>query len=137
MTDATLVDTKILSDIATDDPAWADWSLRQLEVAAARGDIVVNPVIYGELSVRFPDPAETDAFLRLLDAGMREIPRAALFLAGRVHLRYRRAGGSRTGVLSDFFIGAQAAVRGWPILTRDARRYRAHFPTVRLILPPG
>jgi predicted nucleic acid-binding protein len=63
------------------------------------------------------------------------MPRAALFLAGKVFQRYRAAGGTRTGVLPDFFIGAHAAVAGLSLLTRDARRYRTYFPGVGLVTP--
>jgi predicted nucleic acid-binding protein len=64
------------------------------------------------------------------------IPRPALFLAGKAFQQYRSAGGARTGVLPDFFIGAHAAIEGWPLLTRDARRYRTYFPKITLIAPP-
>jgi AbrB family looped-hinge helix DNA binding protein len=63
------------------------------------------------------------------------IPRAALFLAGKVFQRYLDRGGSRTGVLPDFFIGAHAAVAQLPLLTRDPSRYRSHFSGIALITP--
>ncbi len=131
----TLVDTNILLDLVTDDPTWADWSIRQLDAAAVNGSLVINPVIYAELSVRFERIEDLDEVLAEAGVTIEEIPRAALFLAGKVFRRYRAAGGSRTGVLPDFFIGAHAAVSKLPLLTRDIRRYRTYFPTVNLIAP--
>jgi len=129
----TLVDTNVLLDIVTADPDWADWSIRQLDAASLQGPVVINDIVYAELSVRFATIEAVDAVLA--DAGIEiaAIPRAALFLAGKVFLRYRAAGGTRTGVLPDFFIGAHAAVSRLPLLTRDARRYRTYFPSLQLI----
>jgi predicted nucleic acid-binding protein len=131
----TLVDTNVLLDLVTDDPAWADWSLAQLEAASLRGPLSINDVVYAELAVRYDRIEALDGFLE--DAGivMVTIPRAALFLAGKVFVRYRKAGGARTGVLPDFFIGAHAAVDRRPLLTRDVGRYRTYFPSLQLIAP--
>jgi predicted nucleic acid-binding protein len=131
----TLVDTNVLLDIATDDPRWAVWSLHQLDAAAIRGPVVINPVVYAEFSIGYARIEEIDQLLA--DAGLKlaEIPRAALFLAGKVFQAYRAQGGNRTGVLPDFFIGAHALVDEFPLLTRDARRYRTYFPNIVLIAP--
>jgi len=131
----TLVDTNILLDLVTDDPTWAEWSIRQLDAAAVNGSLVINSVIYAELSVRFERIEDLDEVLSEAGIMMEDIPRAALFLAGKVFRRYRAAGGSRTGVLPDFFIGAHAAVSKLSLLTRDIQRYRTYFPTVNLIAP--
>lgn len=131
----TLVDTNILLDIVTDDPTWADWSIQQLDIAATKGPLIINGVVYAELSVRFERIEDLDAVLAEAGIGLAEILPAALFLAGKVFQRYRRAGGSRRGVLPDFFIGAHAAITGLPLLTRDIARYRTYFPTVQLIAP--
>ena len=131
----TLVDSNVLLDIVTDGEAWADWSQGQLEQAASVGPLVINDVIYAEISTRYSAVEDVDALLRDLDIDVVAIPRPALFLAGKAYLRYRSAGGQRTGVLADFFIGAHAAVERRPLLTRDARRYRTYFPTVELITP--
>lgn len=131
----TLIDTNILLDVVTDDPAWAEWSIQQLEIAALRGPLVINAVVYAELSVRFTRMETLDWVLEEAGITVLETPRAALFLAGKVFQRYRASGGVRTGVLPDFFIGAHAAVRGLPLLTRDAPRYRTYFPTLDLITP--
>lgn len=130
-----LVDTNVLLDVLQDDPAWADWSLRQLEMAALRGRLCVNPVIYAELSIAFERIEELEAVLDAAGLILEEVPREALFLAGKAFVQYRRRQGHRTGVLPDFFVGAHAAVVGVPVLTRDASRYRAYFPTVELIGP--
>lgn len=131
----TLVDTNILLDLTGRDPTWAAWSERALETAAARGPLLVNDVIFAELSIGFDRLEDCIGFLALLQAESLPIPPEALFLAGKAFLAYRRRGGTRTGVLPDFFIGAHAAVAGLPLLTRDPRRYRSVFPTVRLVSP--
>lgn len=130
-----VVDTNVLLDIVTDDPGWADWSLRQLEAAALQGPLLINDVIYAELSVRFSAIETLDALIA--EAGLTHValPREALFLAGKCFQRYRAAGGSRTGVLPDFFIGAHAAVEGHRLLTRDLGRYRSYFPALYILSP--
>src|SRR5687767_12327627 len=107
----------------TDDPRWCEWSRRQLDVWAGRGDISINAVVYAELSVGFARIEDLDAVLAQHGVRSLAIPRAALFLAGKTYQAYRRAGGVRTGVLADFFVGAHASVAGLPLLTRDARGY--------------
>ena len=130
-----LVDSNVLLDVVTDDPTWYDWSVGQMNALAINNELSINDIIYSELTPsfeRFEDVSSTVEDMRLRQ---RPIPAAALFLAGKVHQTYRRAGGVKTGVLPDFFIGAQAAVEEISILTRDVRRYRAYFPTVELITP--
>jgi len=131
----TLVDTNILLDLVTNDTVWADWSQRQLEAAAVRGAVLINDVVYAELAVGFLRVEEVDAVLAAAQVEMTAMPRETLFLAGKVFQRYRAGGGTRSGVLPDFFIGAHAAVAQLPLLTRDVRRYRTYFPTVQLIAP--
>jgi predicted nucleic acid-binding protein len=130
----TLVDTNVLLDLVTDDPKWADWSIAQLEAASLNGPLSINDVVYAELAVRYDRIEDLDAFLDEAGLEMAPMPRAALFLAGKVFTQYRKAGGSRTG-MPDFFIGAHAAVSGLPLLTRDVGRYRTYFPTLKLITP--
>ncbi len=130
-----LVDSNVILDVVTDGEVWADWSQEQLEQAASAGPLVINDVIYAEISTRYATVEAVDAMLRNLDISVATIPRAAFFLAGKAYLRYRATGGVRTGILSDFFIGAHAAVEQRPLLTRDAQRYRSYFPTVELITP--
>lgn len=131
----TLIDTNVLLDLATRDPIWIGWSRGQLEAAALRGPLSINPIIYAELSVRFKTVEAVDRVLERAGLAVVTIPRAALFLAGKVFQRYRAAGGTRTGVLPDFFIGAHAAVLGIRLISRDAGRYRTYFPTIDLITP--
>jgi predicted nucleic acid-binding protein len=130
-----LVDTNVLLDVVTNDPIWADWSQRQLEKLAFETRLAVNPVVYAELSIGFQRIAEVDAVLDQTGVGVEEIPRPALFLAGKAFQDYRARGGTKTGVLPDFFIGAHVVVAGLALLTRDAGRYRTYFPTIRLITP--
>jgi predicted nucleic acid-binding protein len=131
----TFVDTNVLLDLVTDDPNWADWSVAQLEAASLDGPLLVNDAVYAELAVRYIRIEDLEAFLDAAGLEMAPMPRAALFLAGKVFTQYRRSGGSRTGVLPDFFIGAHAAVARLPLLTRDVGRYRSYFPSLRLITP--
>ncbi len=131
----TLIDTNVLLDLITDDPTWASWSLAQLDAAALRGPLMINDIIFAELSVRFISIEGLEAMLSEMVIGLRPMPRAALFLAGKAFQRYRAGGGTRTGVLPDFLIGAQAAVSRLPLLSRDASRYRTYFPTIELIAP--
>jgi predicted nucleic acid-binding protein len=131
----TLVDSNVLLDVVTDVQTWADWSQTQLERAALRGKLVINEVIYAEISTRYATVDAVDSLLLDLNVDVATIPRSALFLAGKAYLQYRAAGGIRSGVLADFFIGAHAAVERLPLLTRDVRRYRNYFPTVVLIAP--
>jgi hypothetical protein len=119
----------------TDGQVWGDWSQAQLERAAAKGPLVVNDVIYAEVSTRFASVEGVESMLLDLEIDLVSIPREALFLAGKAYLQYRAAGGVRTSVLPDFFIGAHAAVDHLPLLTRNVRRYRSYFPTVDLIAP--
>lgn len=131
----TLVDTNVLLDLVTDDPNWADWSIEQLEAAALRGPLLINDVVYAELAVRYERIERLEAFLAEAGLDMVAMPRSALFLAGKVFQKYRKAGGRRAGVLPDFFIGAHAAVDQLDLLTRDTARYRTYFPTTKLIAP--
>ena len=130
-----LVDTNVLVDILQDDPAWADWSVQQLRSQSQVHELAINPTIYAELSLSFASVADLDDTLDDMGVKLDESPRAALFLAGRAYLKYRRVGGQKTNVLADFFVGAHAAILGYAILTRDGRRYRQYFPRVALITP--
>jgi predicted nucleic acid-binding protein len=131
----TLVDSSVLLDVLTDGQVWADWSQAQLEQAAAVGPLVINDVIYAEISARYPSVDVVDSVIRDAGVDVVPMPRSALVLAGKAYLRYRATGGVRTGVLSDFFIGAHAQAERLPLLTRDIGRYRSYFPTVTLIAP--
>jgi predicted nucleic acid-binding protein len=130
-----LVDTNVLFDVLTNDAEWADWSQRQLEVHALADRLVINPVIYAELSSRYDRVDDLEAALALMTTEVVEIPHTALFLAGKAYRAYRERRGTKTGVLPDFFIGAHAAVAAVPLITRDTMRYRSYFPTVELIAP--
>lgn len=133
--DVIIVDTNVLLDLVTDDPNWADWSLARLEEAALNGPILITDVVYAETSIRYERIEDLDAMLSEAMIEIAPTPRSALFLAGKAFEQYRAAGGVRTGVLPDFFIGAHAAVEGCPLITRDPRRYRSYFPSLRLVTP--
>jgi predicted nucleic acid-binding protein len=127
-----LVDTNVLLDVFEDD---ADWSQDRLDSASITDTLAINPVIYSELSIGFARIEELEAVIKEASLAVEDIPREALFLAGKAFLRYRRSRGTKRNVLPDFYIGAHAAVMQWPILTRDVARYRTYFPTVSLIAP--
>lgn len=131
----TLVDANVALDLVTRDPYWAEWSTAALDAASIQGPLLINDVIYAELSVRYENVDDLERFVNGTGLQMALIPRPALFLAGKAFARYRKAGGTRTGVLPDFFVGAHAMVSGIPLLTRDARRYRTYFPAVTLVSP--
>jgi len=130
-----LVDTNVLIDIFENDPKWADWSIARLREQSPIRALAINPVIYAELSLAFSSIEKLDAAVENLRLRLEEIPRPALFLAGQAFLQYKRKGGNRSNVLSDFFIGAHASVLGWPLITRDPRRYQTYFPALDLISP--
>ena len=129
------VDTNVLVDVLQDDPQWADWSIGQLRAQASVHQLVINPVVYAEMSLSFSTLEALERVVKTLLLELREIPRPALFLAAKAYAQYRKRGGRRLSVLPDFFIGAHAAVEGWPLLTRDARRFRTYFPGLEVLAP--
>jgi predicted nucleic acid-binding protein len=130
-----LVDTNVLVDVLQNDPQWAEWSIGQLRAQAQLHELAINAVVYAELSLSFSTFEALDRVVATMELAMHEVPRPALFLAGKAYLQYRRRGGSKAQVLPDFFIGAHAAVEGWPLLTRDASRFRTYFPGLQVIAP--
>lgn len=130
-----LVDTNVLVDVLEDDPEWADWSVGQMRAQSRVHRLAINPIIYSELSLTFRTAEALDRAIDDLGLVLIEVPRPALFLAGKAFVRYRRQGGKKQNVLADFFIGAHAAVSGYPVLTRDTKRYAIYFPTLSLITP--
>jgi predicted nucleic acid-binding protein len=131
----TLVDTNVLIDVLSDDPIWFDWSSAWLDRRSDIGAMFINEVIFAELSVQMESEDELEQALAALRVTFMRTPIQALFIAGKAYQRYRAAGGIRTGVLPDFFIGAHAKITRWPLLTRDVRHYRTYFPDVELITP--
>ena len=135
MAAGTLVDSNVVLDVLTEDPVWMNWSIEALIAAAERGPLVINPIIYAEVSVRFTRIEDLDDALPPTDYLRAELPWAAAFLAGKAFLASRRNSGSRASTLPDFFIGAHAAVADLALLSRDPGRYRTYFPTVQLTAP--
>ena len=132
---AVMVDSNVLLDVMSEDERWFSWSARAIEQAADRYRLVINAVIYSEVSVRFTLVEALDAALPKAQFDREPIPFEAAFLAGKSFLAYRQRGGTRTSPLPDFLIGAHAAVAGYQLLTRDSGRYRSYFPRLRLITP--
>jgi predicted nucleic acid-binding protein len=130
-----LVDSNVILDVFQDDPEWADWSDDALHSCSGSHDLCINPIVYSEVSVGFDRIEDLEAAVEAAGFLWLEVPREALFLAGKAFLSYRRRQGTRVYPLPDFYIGAHAAVSGLDLLTRDAARYRTYFPSVRLITP--
>ncbi|MDH3209185.1 MAG: type II toxin-antitoxin system VapC family toxin [Burkholderiaceae bacterium] len=130
-----LVDTNVLVDVLQDDPQWAKWSINQLRAQAKIHQLAINPVIYAEISLSFLTMEALDAVVAKMELTVQQIPKPALFLAGKAFAQFRKRGGHKAQVLPDFFIGAHAAVQGWPLLTRDASRFRTHFPGMQVHAP--
>ncbi len=132
---ATLVDTNVLLDVFSDDPDWADWSSSALAAARDAGRLIINPIIYAELSVRFDTAHALDRALGTLDVQRDDLPYEAAFAAAAAFLEYRRRRGSRTSPLPDFYIGAHALERQYRLLTRDTSRYSTYFPQLTVVAP--
>lgn len=132
---ATLVDSNVILDVVTEDPDWLDWSASMLERAAESGRLVINPLVYAEVSAGFDTIEALDDALPAEYYTREALPWEAAFLAARAFVRYRRRRGAKSAPLPDFYIGAHAAIRRHSLLTRDARRYRNYFPTVQIIAP--
>jgi predicted nucleic acid-binding protein len=132
---STLVDSNILLDIATRDATWFDWSSETLQSAANESPLIINAIIYAEVSIGFQRIEALESAIPSNLYRRDPLPFEAAFLAGKAFLRYRRRGGARIRPLPDFYIGAHAAVADHRLLTRDPRRYRTYFPSVELIAP--
>jgi predicted nucleic acid-binding protein len=130
-----LVDTNVFVDVIYQDPIWFDWSLRELSLAKAQNAILTNYVVYAELHTHDTAGPHIDAFLHQLQAQVHELTRSAAQIAACAFRAYRQRGGTKTGVLPDFFIGAHAQAEGYKLLTRDAGRYKTYFPKLKLICP--
>lgn len=131
----TLADSSVILDIVTEDPAWSEWSADALARALDDGPLVINPIVYAEVSVGFDRIEDLEDAVPAGDFQREALPYEAGFLAGKAFLAFRKRGGQKRSPLPDFYIGAHAAVRGYRLLTRDAARYRTYFPTVTLIAP--
>jgi len=132
---ATLVDSNVILDVITEDAEWLDWSASMIRDAAQRGRLVINPLIYAEVSCGYERIEDLDDALPPEFFVREPLPWAAAFLAAKAFVRYRRQGGARRTPLPDFYIGAHAALAGHTLLTRDPRRYRSYFPKLQIIAP--
>lgn len=130
----TIVDSNVLLDVFTDDERWGDWSAAALARAFDDGPVIINPLVYAELSVGFPRIEDLDAALPTR-VEREALPWEAAFLAGRCFLAYRRGGGSRRSPLPDFYVAAHAAITGRTLLTRDRPRHTEFLPALRVISP--
>jgi len=126
-----IVDSNVILDIVTDDPVWADWSLRTLE--QQKEALAINPIIYAEVSVKIPSIEQLDDILRPFKR--LNLPYEAGFLAGKAFFSYKQNEGIKANPLPDFFIGAHAAILAVPLITRDIQRYKTYFPTLKLVSP--
>jgi predicted nucleic acid-binding protein len=132
---AVLIDTNVIFDILKADPDWMPWSANQLALARQQMPLRINIVVYAELCSHRQTQSQIDGFLQAAGIQIPAISTAAALTAAQAFLQYKQRGGGKTGVLPDFFIGAQAQAEGWTLLTRDAARYRTYFPSIQLICP--
>ncbi len=130
-----LVDSNVILDIFLDDPKRVDWSVSVLADASCNSTLYINQIIYAEVSIGFQRIEELESALNAGGFQILEIPKEALFLAGKAYLNYRRRRGTKKSPLPDFYVGAQAAVLGLDLITRDEGKYRTYFPTVKIICP--
>ena len=131
----TLVDSNVLLDILTEDPTWSQWSGAALAAARDAGMLVINPIVYAEISVRFDRIEDLDEVIPASDFLHEQLPYPAGFLAGKAYAKYRRQGGTKSSPIADFYIGAHAAVCAYQLLTRDSARYRSYFPRLAVVAP--
>jgi predicted nucleic acid-binding protein len=130
-----LVDSNIILDIVTEDPKWYSWSAVQLESLAEEHTLIINPIIYSEVSIGFGRIEDLDQALSPEFFQRENLPWEAGFLAGKCFKKYRGLGGARRSPLPDFYIGAHAAIRNMALVTRDPKRYKTYFPKLTLISP--
>lgn len=130
-----LVDSNVLVDVISGNQPWAAWSSTALETTADQSVLVINPLIYAEISVSLDSIEALEEAVSPVLYSREDLPYEAAYLAGKAFLAYRKRGGNRRSPLPDFYIGAHAVVAGYRLLTRDARRYRTYFPTLELIAP--
>jgi len=130
-----LVDSNIVLDVFLNDPKWADWSESKLDEYDQLGILYINSIIYSEISIGFRRIEDLESAIAKASLRMMEIPKEALFLAGKAYLKYKKRKGTKRTPLPDFFIGAQAAVQNLDLITRDVSIYQSYFPTVKLITP--
>lgn len=130
-----LADTNVWIDMLKRDPVWMEWSVQQLLMAKKDGALAINAVIFAEMTPMFESLADQRSFIKASGAQLLPLSDECAHLAGRAYAAYKAHGGSKSGVLADFFIGAQAQAQSCTLLTRDAGRYKTYFPRVRLICP--
>jgi predicted nucleic acid-binding protein len=131
----TLVDSNVVIDLLEVRQPWRDWAEERMSVLSEDGALIINQIIFGEISVPYPDFELLDQALRKVAFGREDLPWEACFRAAKAFLNYRKLGGPREKILPDFFIGAHASVNGHRILSRDGARYRTYFPDVEVIAP--
>ena len=130
-----LVDSNVILDVVTEDKKWFQWSSDTLAYCANDNILVINPIIYAEISVRFKNIEDLEEALSPEYYRRDQLPWEAAFLAGKCFIDYRGKGGEKYAPLPDFYIGAHAAVTGMSLLTRNDKRYRTYFPKLKLISP--
>jgi predicted nucleic acid-binding protein len=130
-----LVDTCILLDVASSDPAWQDWSSERIQAAIDGDGLVINPIVFAEVSIHFPCLDDLESALPPQEFGREALPWEAGFLAGRAYRQYCQRGGTKCSPLPDFYIGAHAVIKGYPLLTRNRKDFRSYFPALEIIAP--
>lgn len=131
-----LADSNVALDLATRDPVWYSWSREQLRLAALDGEVLPNPIVYGEIAPAFLTEIALENWVSVTGFRLVELPVATAWPAAQAFAKYRKSGGTRTMPLPDFYIGAHAQIAGLTLISRDAARFRTYFPSVPLIAPP-
>lgn len=130
-----LVDSNVLLDIFEEDTRWYEWSSSTLSTLADEHTLVINSVVYAEVSIGFESIEDLDSLLPSDFFVRADLPWEACFLAGKCFMKYKKRGGGKGSPLPDFFIGAHAAVAGMGLVTRDKGRYQSYFPSLNVISP--
>ncbi len=129
------IDSCVLLDLFTNDPDWGEWSESILEHYSQTNSLYINSIVYTEVSIGFKNIEEVESAISNLGVRVLEVPREALFLTGKIFLKYRSNKGTKHSPLPDFFIGAHALISNFELITRDLGKYSTYFPKLQLIHP--
>ncbi len=128
----TAVDTNILLDVFLPDEKFASDSSKLLKLAYDEGALVICDIVYAELVHQFDKRSMLDSTLATINVSLSSVDKDVAFLAGERWKVYRKSGGERKRIITDFLIGAHAMVKAERFLTRDRVFYRSYFPDLKI-----